>query len=502
MTLEISDLNGLVKEFSTKIPQNKPSSLRSSYLNLHLKNQSKNAAIRGYLANQVRVATAAKTRRRSGKQRRTNRRPVSTLHKKRVTRTQVQVLRRRSRQARADIAQRQSLPPVTHQLLSPVKDKRGPPKRAQTAARTQSLRKTSRRKCRTLKKHSQCASVKSFSREKSSKATPQQKLSWQLTAKCFNFGTLLGTGAFSQVNLVRIKRNKMTEACFPPELFNKYLAMKVIDKVRTIKMKQVKSLKGEKLVLATTDHPLLVDYFGSFADPSKVYILLEFVIGGEILSHFLNAPLGFFSFNTTRFYISEILCALEHLHKRGFIYRDLKPENILISSTGHIKMVDFGFSKKLARSEKTYTMCGSVEYVAPEILKNEGHDRLCDFWSLGVLTYEFSCGNLPYTPTTDRSPFDMYEVITSTRVRFPRYLNDNLRDYLKKLLRTTPSQRLGAVGIEEIKNHPVFKDVDWEAVDHLQVKPPIIPRYKNQHDTSNFNTTNQTAYFDLNSNNS
>merc|ERR1712216_262619 len=118
-------------------------------------------------------------------------------------------------------------------------------------------------------------------------------------------------------------------------------------------MKQVKSLKGEKMVLSTLDHPLIVKYHGAFNDPAALYILLEFIPGGEILHHFLNSPLGFFSFNTTRFYICEVLCALEHLHKNGFVYRDLKPENILVAHTGHIKVVDFGFTKKLATNEKT-----------------------------------------------------------------------------------------------------------------------------------------------------
>ena len=148
----------------------------------------------------------------------------------------------------------------------------------------------------------------------------------------------------------------------------------------------------ERLVLSQLNHPFIVQYFGTFSDDKRVCILMEFIIGGEILYHFENCRLGRFPPNVSRFYIAEIICALEYVHSTGFIYRDLKPENILLDHEGHVKMVDFGFAKQLREGEMTYTLCGSKEYVAPEVLVGNGHHRSVDLWSLGVLCFEFVIG--------------------------------------------------------------------------------------------------------------
>jgi len=319
--------------------------------------------------------------------------------------------------------------------------------------------------------------------------------------------SLLGEGAFSKVFLVALKdtanvRRNVTEKLLRSE--HTQIALKVIPRKTSKKEKKNnKNLMWERLVLSQLDHPFIVQYFGSFYDEKRVCILMEFIIGGEILYHFENCRLGRFPPTVSRFYIAEIICALEYVHSTGFIYRDLKPENVLLDHRGHIKLVDFGFAKQVAPNELTYTLCGSKEYVAPEVLVGNGHNRNVDLWSLGVLTFEFIIGHLPF-PTQDSNPYQVLDIIRSTKLVFPHFVSKIIEDFIKKLLTFNPAKRIGHHGFAEIKRHQWFDEFDWDKCNAKKLKPPIAPKFSSDDDVTNFanahfeENVHEQAFNDLN----
>lgn len=186
-------------------------------------------------------------------------------------------------------------------------------------------------------------------------------------------------------------------------------------------------------------------------------MLLEYVCGGEIF-RLLRSECRFIN-DVALFYIVEIVQALEHIHKFSIAYRDLKPENLLIDIEGHIKMTDFGFAKLV--KDKTYTLCGTPEYLAPEIIQSNGHDKNVDWWALGILLFEFLAG---YPPFYDENPWEIYKKILAGVFEFPPNFESKARDLINKLLKTDPEDRLGhgKDGSENVRKHKWFKGVDWE----------------------------------------
>ena len=193
-----------------------------------------------------------------------------------------------------------------------------------------------------------------------------------------------------------------------------------------------------------------------------------------------------FSEEKVRFYGAQIALALEYLHKKGIIYRDLKPENILMDENGYLKLADFGMAKKLNDNEKAMSFCGTPEYLAPEIITMEGHDKMADWWSFGILLFEMLCGIPPfYVENLDK----MYEMIQNSAVKFPKRitLSNEAKDIIQKLLEKNPKKRLGAQkGLEEIKNHPFFAKINFNDVEQKKLKAPFIPEIESDKDVSNF----------------
>ena len=308
----------------------------------------------------------------------------------------------------------------------------------------------------------------------------------QLTMNDIFIKSLLGEGAFSRVFLVRFKDTENVQKNVSEKLLNSHhqIALKVIP--RTNKQQsnpnEAKNLMWERLVLSQLNHPFIVEYFGSFHDEKRVCFLMEFIIGGEILFHFENCRLGRFPPSVSRFYIAEIICALQYVHVQGFVYRDLKPENILLDNQGHVKLVDFGFAKKLKKDGLTYTLCGSKEYVAPEVLLGNGHNGAADLWSLGCLTFEFVIGHLPF-PTQDSSPYEVLDIIKSTKLIFPHFVSEIIQDFIKKLLTFNPMKRMK---MTMIKKHEWFAEFNWTQCNKKQMKPPIAPSYNGLDDVANF----------------
>ena len=265
-------------------------------------------------------------------------------------------------------------------------------------------------------------------------------------------------------------------------------AMKVLSKKVIVQKKEVAHTVGERNILvrtATADSPFIVGLKFSFQTPTDLYLVTDFMSGGELFWHLQKE--GRFNEARAKFYIAELILALQHLHNYQIVYRDLKPENILLDANGHIALCDFGLSKaNLTKDDTTNTFCGTTEYLAPEVLLDEqGYTTMVDFWSLGVLVFEMCCG---WSPFYAEDTQQMYKNIAFGKVKFPRdALSTEGRNFVKGLLNRNPKHRLGANGdAEELKNHPFFDDIDWDALTKKMVVPPFKPKLKSVLDTSNF----------------
>merc|ERR1712166_1608166 len=229
------------------------------------------------------------------------------------------------------------------------------------------------------------------------------------------------------------------------------------------------------------NHPFIVVLYHAFQDERNLYMLLEYIIGGELFTHLRKA--GKFNNDHTRFYAAQIVMALQYLHNDSIVYRDLKPENLLLDLTGYLKITDFGFAKKV--EDRTWTLCGTPEYLAPEIIQSKGHGKSVDWWALGILIYEMLAG---YPPFYDENPFGIYQKILQGKLEFPRHFETHARDLVKKLLSADRTKRIGNLknGAEDIKKHKWFKGFDWSALLNYSYTSPIVPDIRSDGDTHNF----------------
>ncbi|KAL8295298.1 hypothetical protein RB597_008609 [Gaeumannomyces tritici] len=292
----------------------------------------------------------------------------------------------------------------------------------------------------------------------------------------FDILKLIGKGTFGQVYQVRKKDT------------GRIYAMKVLSKKVIVQKKEVAHTVGERNILvrtATSNSPFIVSLKFSFQTPTDLYLVTDYMSGGELFWHLQKE--GRFDEKRAKFYIAELILAIQHLHNNDIVYRDLKPENILLDATGHIALCDFGLSKAdLAQNDTTNTFCGTTEYLAPEVLLDEaGYTKMVDFWSLGVLVFEMCCG---WSPFYAEDTQQMYKNIAFGKVRFPRdTLSVDGRNFVKGLLNRNPRHRLGATNdAEELKQHPFFKDVDWDALQKRLISPPFKPKLKSETDVSYF----------------
>jgi len=291
---------------------------------------------------------------------------------------------------------------------------------------------------------------------------------------CFNDFDLratVGTGTFGRVRVVKIKGSKDRTP----------LALKIMKKSEVIRLKQVEHIKAEVGILGMIRHPFVVNLLTTFQDESRLFLLLEFINGGELFSHLRKE--GRLADNDSKFYAGEIVLAFAYLHGKNIIYRDLKPENLLIDCDGHIKITDFGFAKVV--EDRTWTLCGTPEYLAPEIIQSKGHGKAVDWWALGILIFEMLAG---YPPFYDENPFGIYQKVLAGRIDFPKHFDVKAKDLVKRLLTHDRAKRFGCLkhGAEDIQKHKWYKGMDWDALNNRQVKPPYIPSVKAADDTSMF----------------
>jgi len=285
----------------------------------------------------------------------------------------------------------------------------------------------------------------------------------------FDLGVTLGTGSFGRV---RFATHKSTGT---------HWAIKMLKKAEILIHQQVEHILDEKAILASLNHPFVVKLAATFQEKKLLYMVLEYVVGGEFFTHLRKA--GRFDNNTAKFYAAQIVTIFEYLHNQDFIYRDLKPENLLLDQEGYIKITDFGFAKRV--EFKTFTLCGTPEYIAPEVILNKGHGKGVDWWTLGILMYESLAGQPPFVAD---EPMGIYHQILGGKITFPRYFDRNAKTLIKKLLNQDLTKRYGCLkaGADDVKRHKWFQGIDWYLLVERRLTAPIIPRVGGATDTSNF----------------
>mmetsp|Transcript_54283 Transcript_54283/g.168042 ORF Transcript_54283/g.168042 Transcript_54283/m.168042 type:complete len:327 (+) Transcript_54283:128-1108(+) len=288
----------------------------------------------------------------------------------------------------------------------------------------------------------------------------------------------LGCGSFGRVKYAKYKQN------------DKYYAVKFMKKQEIIKLKQVDHINNEKRLMAQIDYPFIVNMFGHAKDDRYVYIVMECIGGGELFVHLRRARK--FSDEQSKFYAALTAAAFAHIHSKNIIHRDLKPENILMCQNGYSKLTDFGFAKIIEPGTRTYTLCGTPEYLAPEIIQSKGHGRAVDWWALGILLFEMLAG---YPPFYDENPFGIYQKVLAGRIEFPRHFDVKAKDLIKRLLVQDRAKRYGCLkaGAEDLKRHKWYKGMDWDLLLNRTITPPFVPSVKSCDDTSMFDRYPESA---------
>jgi len=285
-------------------------------------------------------------------------------------------------------------------------------------------------------------------------------------------GTLVGTGSFSTVSLCLHKPT------------SSYYALKTMPINHIMKFNNAEHVKNEKSILQEIQNPFLLSLTWSFKDDINLYLMFPYVPGGELFIYLRMA--GNFSPAMTLFYSAEIVSALSYLHSLNIIYRDLKPENILLAKDGHIVITDFGFSKRVVG--QTWTLCGTPEYLAPEIIQGAGQSKAIDWWALGILIYEMLTGT---TPFSDQDPFVTYQRILEGKIVWPSIVEELAKDLIIKLLEQDSNKRMG----KEVMKHKFYAGIDWSSVQNKKLSPPLVPSVVAENDTRNY------LLFDSNNNN-
>ena len=280
----------------------------------------------------------------------------------------------------------------------------------------------------------------------------------------------LGKGSFGHVQLVRDSRTNLT------------YALKTVSRAQVVALGQQEHIMSEKKCMSSLRHPFLIRLHSTFKDAKCLYFLLEPSLGGELFSVLRSKT--FFDEPTARFYAAGVVLAFEYMHSSGYIYRDLKPENLLLDRDGYLKMTDFGFAKKVG-DNRTWTLCGTPDYLAPEVVSGQGHGKGVDWWTLGILIYEMLAS---YPPFYDEDPMKTYTKIMQCQLAFPTHFSKQAVDLVRRLLHPKPTKRLGVVAgaAQLVKDHPWFHGFDWKNFIAKQLKAPIVLPVKSREDLSNF----------------
>jgi len=290
----------------------------------------------------------------------------------------------------------------------------------------------------------------------------------------FHFISVLGRGSFGKVMLAEEKSSK------------KLFAIKMLKKQYIVEKEEVNSMMAEKSVFLTVssiNHPFLVNLHSCFTSASRIYFVMEYAQGGDLIYHVRQNN---FTPHRAKFYLCEVLLALEYLHKKNIIYRDLKLDNILLTVDGHIKITDYGLCKEnMDVSTTTTTFCGTPEFMAPELLKGHPYTRAVDWWTYGILTYEMLVRGAPFKGNDDE---ELFRNIIEQQPFYPQSMGRDAINLTSSLLMKDPRRRLGAsqADAQEVKNHAYFRNIDWQAMLEKRVPVPYQPKFKGDTDVSHF----------------
>ncbi|KAK1270852.1 Serine/threonine-protein kinase AtPK2/AtPK19 [Acorus gramineus] len=301
--------------------------------------------------------------------------------------------------------------------------------------------------------------------------TDQSTEKWSVGLEDFEVLKLVGQGAFGKVYQVKKKDTS--------EIY----AMKVMRKDKIMEKNHAEYMKAERDILTKIDHPFIVQLRYSFQTKYRLYLVLEFVNGGHLFFQLHHQ--GLFREDLARIYTAEIVSAVSHLHKNGIMHRDLKPENVLLDVDGHIKLTDFGLAKQFEENTRSNSMCGTVEYMAPEIILGKGHDKAADWWSVGILLFEMVTSKPPFVGSNRAK---IQQKILKDKIKLPQYLSSEAHSLLKGLLQKEANKRLGSgpLGSEEIKNHRWFKSINWRKLDAREIQPSFRPNVAGKLCVANF----------------
>jgi len=283
----------------------------------------------------------------------------------------------------------------------------------------------------------------------------------------------LGAGTFGRVKLVY---HAATEKTY---------ALKTMHKSEVVAHSQVTNVLNEKSLMMLCNHPFVLKLYATYMDKDRLYLLLEFIQGGELFSVLHTPSADGVPEAHAKFYGGGVCSALAFVHEKNIAYRDLKPENIMLDSKGYPKVVDFGFAKIVSR--KTYTLCGTPEYLAPEIVLGRGHNKCVDWWAFGVLVYEMIAGYSPFADPVGMDQVVICKNIINGKLVFPKRFARDAQDLVKKLLNRNPVDRLGANYAQSpIAGHKWFATFNFETMRAYKMTAPWVPKIKDALDCSNF----------------
>lgn len=298
-----------------------------------------------------------------------------------------------------------------------------------------------------------------------------------ITLESLTLHRILGAGTFGKVRLVSHNETGKT------------YALKILSKQQILEFKQAQAVVREKNIMASINHPLIIDLVGTFQDEYQLYMVLQLVQGGELFSVIHSARGDGVSMSSATFYSACVLESLSYLHSRHICYRDLKPENILIDKHGYCTIIDFGFAKVVM--DRTFTLCGTPEYLAPELILSKGHNKGVDYWALGILMFELIAGYTPFCPD-NADQITLFKRIIKSKLAFPIDVRFSMQsqNLITCLLTKNQSYRFGCLarGDRDIREHGFFADINWKHLYDKKLHAPWLPKIKDDFDPSNFDT--------------
>lgn len=291
----------------------------------------------------------------------------------------------------------------------------------------------------------------------------------KIEIKDFIMDRTINISPFGKIKLAKSKGN------------NKYYALKVLQKAQITKLDQVGKVSNEIQILSSIEHPFIQTFFGYNHNKACLYLAYELANGGDLFSYLRRV--GHFETDQIQFYAAQVILMIEYLHHNNVIHRDIKPENLLLDKNGYLKLTGFDNSKKCP--ERTYTICGTPEYMAPETILGKGHGKEVDWWAFGILLYEMFTG---ITPFSENDPVLLLQKICNEKVSFPEEFEEEAKSLIKHLLEKDITKRYGTLkgGVNDIKLHKLFLKTDWRNLLTYKIKAQYIPKVTKGGDVDNY----------------